>query len=172
MPPNHPGYNGKVLTKQPSAYQSTMLLHCFLWVSTSEWIYHTSQQNYDPLYHLSLSDIALDHWHAQTTVRLHIKQSKMDPLKKGAYIYLAKTNQLVCPIQAIVGYLTIRWRKKGHCSLLLIVQCSQRICSLKPWPRSCTNWTWTLNSTTHIASVSVQQHQLIKQAYLTFPSRP
>ena len=71
-----------------------------------------SQQSYNPLYHLSLLDIALDNRHAPTTVRLHIKQLKTDPLRKGAYIYLPKTNQQVCPI---VRYLTIRGRKKGHC---------------------------------------------------------
>jgi len=80
------------------------LLHCILRVSEFTM---PSQQNYDPLYYLSLSDIALNHWHALTTVRLHIKQSKLDPLRKGAYIYLAITNQPVCPMQAIVRYLTI-----------------------------------------------------------------
>jgi len=46
-------------------------------------------------------------------VRLHIKQSKTDPLRKGTYIYLAKTNQQVCLVQAIARYLNIRGRKKG-----------------------------------------------------------
>ena len=72
-----------------------------------------SQQSCEPFYHLSLSDIALDNWYATITVRLQIKLSKMDPFRKGAYIYLAKTNQQISPVQAIVRYLTIRGRKKG-----------------------------------------------------------
>ena len=37
-----------------------------------------------------------------------IKQSKTDPVRKGAYIYLAETNQQVCPVQAIARYFTNR----------------------------------------------------------------
>jgi len=82
----------KVLTKQPSAYQPTMLWAAccaafFGFLQVSEFTV-PSGQNYYPLYHLLLSGIALDHQHAPTTVRLHINQSKMDPLRKGA-------NQLV-----------------------------------------------------------------------------
>jgi len=141
-PPNHPRYNGKFLTKQPSAYQSTVLWAAsyttfFRFLRVSEFTM-PSQQNYDPLYHQSLSDIALDHQHVPTTVRLHIKQSKRDPHRKGVYIYLAKTNQSVCRVNAIIDTLPSKEEKKGHFSLLLMAQCSQGICSLQ---RSCTNWT-------------------------------
>jgi len=77
---------GKVLTKQPSTYQSTTLWAAcctafFVFLQVSEFNM-PSQQSYDPFYHLSLSDIALDNQHIPTTVRLHIKQSKTDPLGK------------------------------------------------------------------------------------------
>ena len=55
-----------------------------------------SQGSYDPATHLSLNDIAVDDLSNPTVVVISIKQSKTDPLRKGAFrSYLkALLNQL------------------------------------------------------------------------------
>ena len=107
----------KRILHQQLTYQSTMLWAAcctafFGFLRVSEFTV-PSQQDYDPLYHLSLTDVLLDDRHATTTVRLYIKQSKTDPLRKGAYIYLTRTHQSVCPVQAIVKYLRVRGKQAG-----------------------------------------------------------
>jgi len=91
-----PDMMGNLLQNAQQPYQSIMLWDAcrttfsgFLRVSEFT---VPSQQSYDPLYHLSRSDIKLDNQHALTSVRLCIKQSKTDSLRQGAYIYLAKTD--------------------------------------------------------------------------------
>ena len=98
-----------------------------------------------------------------------IKQSKTDPLRKGAYIYLAVTNQQVCPVQAIARYLT---RKKEALFITSDGSMLTRDMFASALTKICTNCNWMQDSTTHTASSLVLQHLLIKQAYLTITSRP
>ena len=105
-----------ILHQQPT-YQSTMLWAAcctafFGFLRVSEFTV-PSQRGYDPLCHLSLSDITVDNRHATSTVRLYIKQSKTDPLRQGAYIHLTRTQQSVCPVQALLKYLQARGKQEG-----------------------------------------------------------
>ena len=72
-----------------------------------------SQHGYDPETHLSLPDITLDRRNSPTMVCIHIKQSKTDPFRQGVHIYLGRTYQQICPVQAIVSYLAIRGNHPG-----------------------------------------------------------
>ena len=68
---------------------------------------------YDPDIHLSLADITLDNRQAPKIVQLHIKQSKTDPFRNGADIYLKRTHHNVYPVEAILPYLAIRGKQPG-----------------------------------------------------------
>ena len=106
-----------LLTKQPATYQSKMLwadccVAFFGFLRVSEFTV-TSQHSYDQAYHLSLADLTLDNRCSPTTVQLCIKQSKTDPYREGASVFLSKTNKSICPVDAIVKYLIIRGKRNG-----------------------------------------------------------
>ena len=106
-----------VLTINSKQYQSTMIwaAYCtvfFGFLRVSEFTV-PSPCKYDPDVHLSLSDVTLDNTHPPEVVRLHIKQSKTDPFRKGTYIHLGRTYQNVCPVQAMLLYLAIRGKQPG-----------------------------------------------------------
>ena len=68
---------------------------------------------YDPDVHLNLSDLTL-HSHTNPSVmRLTIKQSKTDPFSQGINIFLGKTETAICPVRAIIDYITVRSPNPG-----------------------------------------------------------
>ena len=68
---------------------------------------------YDPDVHLNLSDLALDSHTNPSVIRLAIKQSKMDPFRQGIKIFLGKTETAICPVKAIIDYITVRSPNPG-----------------------------------------------------------
>ena len=104
-----------VLSKTPKNYIMLWAVCCtafFGLLRVSEFTVPSPRQ-YDPDIHLSLADITLDNRQAPEIVRLHIKQSKMDPFRNGADIYLGRTHHNVCPVEAILPYLAIRGKQPG-----------------------------------------------------------
>ena len=79
----------------------------FGFLRAAEFTVHTLQ-GYDPEVHLSLQDVAIDSHSSPSVVRLHIKQSKTDPLRQGVDIFLGATYTTICPVQAILLYLEVR----------------------------------------------------------------
>ena len=55
-----------------------------------------SQSGYDPDYHLSYSDIAVDSPKNLQVMRVSIKQSKTDPFRKGIDLYMGRTSTDIC----------------------------------------------------------------------------
>ena len=72
-----------------------------------------SSAAYDPGCHLSLADVALDSHLAPTTIRIAIKQSKTDPYRKGAHIFIGQSFTDICPVQRMVAYLATRGPSQG-----------------------------------------------------------
>ena len=72
-----------------------------------------SQHSYDKAYHLSLADLTLNSRCLPTVVQLHIKQSKTDPFREGAFVFLSKSNRDIFPVRAIVDYLIVRGKREG-----------------------------------------------------------
>ena len=98
-----------VLLTRPQSYSNIMLwaaccLAFFGFLRSSEFTVW-QQRSYDKSVHLSLSDIALDSWASPKILRVHIKQSKMEPFRQGAIIYLGKSYKEICPVTAVVPYL-------------------------------------------------------------------
>ena len=72
-----------------------------------------SMSEYDPEGHLSEGDVSLDNLTEPSVVRIHIKASKMDPFRKGVFVYLGKTGNQLCPVVAVAAYLAVRGRQPG-----------------------------------------------------------
>ena len=51
-----------------------------------------SDNEYDPAVHLSVGDIPVDNPREPSMVRIHIKQSKTDPFRKGINLFVGKTS--------------------------------------------------------------------------------
>ena len=63
--------------------------------------------------HLSEGDVAVDSQTNPMVVGVHIKASKTDPFRQGAFIYLGKTGNDLCPVAAMTAYLAVRGRASG-----------------------------------------------------------
>ena len=101
-----------VLSAEPDSYLNKMMwaaccMAFFGFLPSSEFTV-PSEYHYDPEVHLSLSDITLDRRYSTNMVCIHIKQSKTDLFRQGAHIYLGRTYQQICPVKAVVSYITVR----------------------------------------------------------------
>ena len=86
---------------------------CFYGFLRSGEVTVSSSEEYDPEYHLSEGDVALDSQSVPSVVRVHIKASKTDPFRQGVYIYVGKTGNDLCPVAAVTAYLAVRGRAPG-----------------------------------------------------------
>ena len=66
-----------------------------------------------PSTHLSLGDLRADHETQPNTISLTIKQSKTDQERKGVTVVIGKTDDDICPVSALISYLTLRGNKPG-----------------------------------------------------------
>ena len=64
--------------------------------------------DYDPQVHLSLADVSVDSHSSPSQIRLRIKQSKTDPFRIGVDVFLGSTGQSICPVLAMLSYLSVR----------------------------------------------------------------
>ena len=106
-----------VLQKGPTNFDNTLFwaacnLAFFGFLRCSEFTTPSSKE-FDPSVHLSLNDVALDSVTDPKLVQLTIKQSKTDPFRQGVNLYLAKTGEALCPVNALVPFLKLRGPKPG-----------------------------------------------------------
>ena len=102
--------------KPPSFYNTTLWAMCSLaffgFLRVSEFTLPT-ESSYESSHHLSLSDIAVDNRKTPRLLQLSLKESKTDPFKQSVKVYLGATDTPVCPIKAILSYLSRRGKKPG-----------------------------------------------------------
>ena len=72
-----------------------------------------SENSYDPQIHLSYGDIAIDSPSNPTIMKVHLKESKTDPGRKGVDIFVGRTYNKLCPIAAVMAYLAKRGNAPG-----------------------------------------------------------
>ena len=72
-----------------------------------------NEKHYDPKIHLSYSDIAADSSASPNVILLNIKQSKTDQLRKGVKVVIGRTNDDLCPVSALLSYLSHRGNFPG-----------------------------------------------------------
>ena len=68
---------------------------------------------YEPNAHLSFRDLAVDNAKAPSVISLHLRHSKTDPTYKGVKVYIGKTGDDLCPVSALLHYLTARGSRPG-----------------------------------------------------------
>ena len=72
-----------------------------------------SDTTYDEGAHLSFSDVAVDSFENPQVMKVRIKASKTDPFRMGVDIYLGRTHKELCPITAILSYMSQRGSGPG-----------------------------------------------------------
>lgn len=72
-----------------------------------------SQSAYDPSVHLSLADVSVDSQTNPQTVILRIKASKTDQYRIGVNIFFGRTNNDLCPVAAVLSYISRRGTTDG-----------------------------------------------------------
>ena len=118
----------QVLLHSPSDYHNIMMWAAcctafFGFLRCSEFTI-PSPSEFEPATHLSIKDMAIDD-KTSSLIRVTIKQSKTDPFRKGVHLFLGRTDNPICPVTAILPYLTacgntagqLFTQKKAVCSL-------------------------------------------------------
>jgi hypothetical protein len=72
-----------------------------------------SSANFDPGVHLTKADISVDDRASPSKLFVQIKASKTDPFRGGVTVVLGATLQELCPITAILPFLTLRGAQEG-----------------------------------------------------------
>ena len=68
---------------------------------------------FDQTRDLTPQDIAVDDFRGPKTIKVHLKCSKTDPFREGTDVYLARTDDELCPIAAMLSWLVIRGNTEG-----------------------------------------------------------
>ena len=72
-----------------------------------------SMASFDQQRHLAWGDVAVDDPADPHMLRIHIKHSKTDQFLRGADIVMGRTGTDLCPVAAILGYITVRGSQPG-----------------------------------------------------------
>jgi len=63
--------------------------------------------------HFPYSDVSINDPEHPTLMKLRLKASKTDPFHKGVDIVMGRTNNKLCPIEAMLAFLVVRGSKQG-----------------------------------------------------------
>ena len=67
---------------------------------------------------ICVSDVAVDRHHSPSVMRIFLRKAKTNPFGKGIHIFLGRTDRTLCPVVAIMNYLSVR--PPGEGSLLVL----------------------------------------------------
>ena len=120
-----------VFSKHPTSYKDVMnwaacCLAYFGLLRVSEFT-TASPDFFNHSTDLLLSDVALYSRTSPTMVQITLKQCKNDRFQVGNQVCLDKTSHAICPVKALVQYLTIRGSTPGPLFLLPNKQALTRI---------------------------------------------
>eukprot|EP00731_Ephydatia_muelleri_P028146 Em0019g1019a len=86
---------------------------CFFGFFHSGEITVPSTNGYNAGAHLRMADLAVDNATNPKMLRLCLKSSKTDPFRLGVNIFMGKTVAAICPVTAMLAYLTKRGTDNG-----------------------------------------------------------
>lgn len=72
-----------------------------------------AQEQFDPNSHLSFADVATNSRVNPTFIQLSLKTSKTDPFRNGTNIIIGSTQDALCPVTALFGYLKMKGNSPG-----------------------------------------------------------
>ena len=81
---------------------------CFFGFLRSGEISLGADSSFDPTRDLTPHDIEVDNLENPQLLRLHLKHSKTDPYSEGSDIFIARTHDELCPVSAVLAWLTHR----------------------------------------------------------------
>ena len=81
---------------------------CFFGFMRAGEITIPSEGAYDASAHMSFEDVAVDSLSKPQTMRVRLKASKTDPFRLGVDIFLGRVRGPLCPVAAMLNYLTAR----------------------------------------------------------------
>ena len=107
----------QVWSREPKKFDNIMLWAaccvCYFGFLRSGEVTVPSEAAYDSSVHLNMSDIAVDSIYSPSTIKIKIKASKTDQFRKGVDIYLGRTHNQLCPVEALLAYIAIRGKEQG-----------------------------------------------------------
>jgi hypothetical protein len=71
------------------------------------------KSSFDPTSQLAWGDVAVDNHQLPRMVQVHLKLSKCDQFGSGSDIVIGQTDADICPVQALVDYVSKRGDKPG-----------------------------------------------------------
>lgn len=60
-----------------------------------------------------MGNVAVDDKKLPTSIRIHIKQSKTDPFRKGIDIFVGRTRTELCPVAVMLDFLRAKGMDAG-----------------------------------------------------------
>lgn len=106
-----------ILQLNPHSFDNIMLwaafVLCFFGFLRSGEVTIPNASAYDSSAHLSFSDIAVNSSMSPSVIQVTLKASKTDPFRKGVTIYIGKTDNFLCPVSALLNYVSIRGSSPG-----------------------------------------------------------
>ena len=108
------------LTKSPSSHMSRLIWAAcctgyFGFLRCGEFLVPDGTQ-YDASIHLSLADFTLNQSSSPWQITLNIKKSKTDQFRQGMQVVLGATGSDLCPVGALLDFLSLRGGSLAHCS--------------------------------------------------------
>ena len=92
------------------------LLHGLLRLLPAGELLRSSQSDFNPRLHLSWGDMAVDNPTEPRMLRFRLRQSKTDQFGRGVDVVLGKTGCDLCPVAAVLGYMSTRETSRAHSS--------------------------------------------------------
>ena len=86
---------------------------CFFGFFRSGEITLPSTKAFDQSQHLAWGDIAIDDRSNPSMLKVHLKKSKMDQAGRGVDVFVGRTNGPLCPLVAVLSYITVRGATAG-----------------------------------------------------------
>lgn len=99
-----------VVNRAPTEYTNIMMwaaccLGYFAFLRCGEF---TVSEPFDRQRHLEVDDVAVDNISNPAILSIFLKQSKTDQERTGIRLFVGRTHKQVCPIAAMLAYLTVR----------------------------------------------------------------
>lgn len=106
-----------VLDREPHRQDNIMLwaaccLGFFAFLRSGE-MTSPSINSFDPGWHLTPMDVAVDNLQQPSLIQLSLKGSKTDQTRRGISLFVGRTNNELCPVAAMLAYLAIRGFDRG-----------------------------------------------------------
>ena len=86
---------------------------CFFGFFRSGEITLPAGTSFDDTKHLSWGDVAVDNPALPQIIKVKLKVSKSDQLRKGVDVFIGKTGGIICPVAAVLAYMAARGSTNG-----------------------------------------------------------